>query len=110
MDIIEFPYIPAWWVSIALLLAAVGVFATNKPLSLKIIQAVTRVFAAALYIIYSVIQIEGTHRSNQSRAVFVVLFTIDFVFYLYCYFRRKRQEQEIARLVHRINTEKQHDT
>ena len=104
---IDFPNVPAWWVSIALLLAAGGVFATNKPLSLKIIQAVTRVFVAVLYIIYAVVPIEGTQRSNQSRAVLVVLFTIDFVFYLYCYFRRQRQEREVYRLAHRIMTDRE---
>ena len=65
-----------------------------------------RICAAALYLIYAIVTVDIANRSNQSRAVFVVLFTIDFVFYLYCYFRRKRQEQEIARLVRRINTEK----
>jgi hypothetical protein len=92
-------------VSIALLLAAGGVFATNKPLSLKIIQAVMRI-CAALYFIYAIIPIDMTQRSNQSRAVFVILFTIDFVFYLYCYFRRTRLEKEIAKLVDKINSEK----
>jgi hypothetical protein len=106
--LIDFPYVPAWWVSIALLLAAGGVFATNKPLWIKIIQAVMRICAAALYFIYAIVTVDVANRSNQSRAVFVILFTIDFVFYLYCYFRRKKQEQEINRLVHRINTEKQY--
>jgi hypothetical protein len=104
--LIDFPYVPAWWVSIALLLAAGGVFATNKPLSLKIIQAVMRICAAALYFIYAIVTVDVANRSNQSRAVFVILFTIDFVFYLYCYFRRTRLEKEIAKLVDKINSEK----
>jgi hypothetical protein len=104
--LIDFPYVPAWWVSIALLLAAVGVFLTNKPLWIKIAQALTRLLAASLYFLYSVVTIEMIQRSNQSRVVWAVLFFLDFAFSVYCYFRRTRLEKEIAILVHKINTEK----
>lgn len=103
---IDFPYVPAWWVSIALLLAAVGVFLTIKPLWIKIAQALTRLLAASLYFLYFVVEIEGAQRSNQSRAVFAVLFALDFVFCVYCYFRRRAQEKEIALLTHRIMTDR----